>query len=220
VTGIPRVPATARARIERAAVDAERLLLDVTEQHTEGEGPDVDRALVPTTVALLGTIVEALSEAARRYAWTAYRLRVTVDHCAEETTGRLFPYRSDQVFQLGYRIEEFRQNVLSAARRAAWWPVYLDALEERSVAAIPFHLHLRAVLDEIGWTRDQCATLTGINRTNVYDHTDGVSLPSAETLAKYEAACSAELGWPCGFSLPPKPTRTTKTPRKRHFPRR
>ena len=159
MTGTPPVPAAVRARIERATAEAERLLTNAEQQPAEADGlvfrlhPALDRALVPTAVTVLSTIVSALSDAAHRYAWTADRLRATVDQCSEEAIAKLFAYCP----RATDRLEDFRRDVLRAARKTPGWSAYLDVLKERSVAIIPFHLHLQAVP---GWAA-RVALLSG-----------------------------------------------------------
>jgi hypothetical protein len=203
------VPATVRAQIERARVQVERLLTEAeAEPAIIGDsrgGFFVSlhpgrRRIIPTTLTLVAAIVDALTAAARENTWAADRLSATVEREIDKATSRIH-----RAFELSppATLEAFRRDVARGARAAPWWRTYQDTLEELS-GPPPFHVQLRAALDEAGLTVEQFTErLKRPDPAPIYRNLAGVR-PHPKNVSEFEKVLSAAFGRSFQFIQPPR----------------
>ena len=227
-----KLPPDVRARIEQKLIAAEHILTAADADLVDVVPPPGSHVFFlvlprrrseliacPTVLDVVAEIVTALGEHARTYHWSASRLRSTVERVSTVATRHLF----DQ-FRLrpATPFDAFRDEVWNAARATSWWLAYLQLLEERSVAVIPFGVQLQEQLDDLGWEVGDLADRAKVDDRTVERQIAGTQKAHRTTIDLYETIISAEKQEDFRFiRLPkrPKPKRP-KTPAKRRPKRR
>ena len=213
------LPATVRARLELALVDAERAFIAAPPQHFQmfvfgpgvhdPRGPGTPAAAadpVREVVAAFEKVVPTVYDAVARGEWPADQLRSATDYVLDQITRRIY---TPNATRLG-GLEQFTDRVYQALRPLPFWSQLQDRIGECSTQSetAPLEKQLTALRVEARWTVDELAQKVELDRTSVQDHLSGKVIPRLSALKKYETVFSAELNREVkidALQTPPKP---------------
>ena len=225
------LPTAARARIERALVEAEAAITSALAQpvplpyvcrrgvifynRPPGSADAVWTALVETCEAA----IQAVGDTARdKPAWPVERLRAAADDLIEQIVAWMY-HRQDSGSTTLADLTRRAHRALSS--RAPWQQLQEMIRARTQPEALPrIGAQIAALRREAGWTIDELveamnAEAMHLDRRTVVRHLSGDTIPHPSNLRQYEKVFSKRLNRDISVEAPPRTPRTIATRAKR-----